>query len=231
MQNLQKYKECLMYLGLVILVAVMLFKQIQPKFISTINLYNQVKTQTEVSKSINKQLSIAKEKVERKKKLRMLDTMTKKIYEPSGNATDSESTFAVLLDDVIEMARRNHIKTHSIQSTIDPEDDVFIKGDKTHYSACKLDMKIISDYTDFEGFISDLYKYNYLINLNSIEIYPYEKNKRILLINLSITLYTFKSEEETRATENTDNADEEKANNSSEDNNEPKKGKSKSSKE
>ncbi len=231
MQNLQKYKECLMYLGLVILVAVMLFKQIQPKFISTINLYNQVKTQTEVSKSINKQLSIAKEKVERKKKLRMLDTMTKKIYEPSGNATDSESTFAVLLDDVIEMARRNHIKTHSIQSTIDPEDDVFIKGDKTHYSACKLDMKIISDYTDFEGFISDLYKYNYLINLNSIEIYPYEKNKRILLINLSITLYTFKSEEETRATKNTDNADEEEANNSNEDNNEPKKGKSKSSKE
>ena len=88
----------------------MLFKQIQPKFISTINLYNQVKTQTEVSKSINKQLSIAKEKVERKKKLRMLDTMTKKIYEPSGNATDSESTFAVLLDDVIEMARRITLK-------------------------------------------------------------------------------------------------------------------------
>ena len=159
MQNLQKYKECLMYLGLVILVAVFLFKQIQPKFISTINLYNQVKTQTEVSNSINKQLSIAKEKVERKKKLRMLDTMTKKIYEPNENATDSESTFAVLLDDVIEIARKNHIKTHSIESTIDPEEDVFIKGDKAHYSACKLDMKIISDYTDFEGFISDLYKY------------------------------------------------------------------------
>ncbi len=228
MQNLQKYKECLMYLGLVILVAVLLFKQVQPKFVSTINLYNQVKTQTEVSNSINKQLSIAKEKVERKKKLRMLDTMTKKIYEPNGNATDSESTFAVLLDDVIEIARKNHIKTHSIQSTIDPEDDVFVKGDKAHYSACKLDMKIISDYTDFEGFISDLYKYNYLINLNSIEIYPYEKNKRILLINLSITLYTFKSEEETQATEKADNADEEEADNSD---NEPKKGKSKKSSE
>lgn len=226
MQNLQKYKECLMYLGLVILVAVFLFKQIQPKFISTINLYNQVKTQTEVSNSINKQLSIAKEKVERKKKLRMLDTMTKKIYEPNenANATDSESTFAVLLDDVIEIARKNHIKTHSIESTIDPEEDVFIKGDKAHYSACKLDMKIISDYTDFEGFISDLYKYNYLINLNSIEIYPYEKNKRILLINLSITLYTFKSEEETQAEENAEKAD--NADNADENSdNEPKKGK------
>ena len=51
-------------------------------------------------------------------------------------------------------------------------------------------MKIVSDYSDFEGFIRDLYAYNYLININNIEIYPYQKNKRILLINLTLTLYS-----------------------------------------
>ena len=205
MKEIEKYKELIMYLALIIIIAVALFKQIQPKFLSTINIFGEVKTQTEVADSISRQLSIAKEKAERKKKLRMLDEMTKKIYEPNGKATDSESTFALLLDDVIEIARKNHIKTHSIKSTLDPEEDVFIKGDKAHYSACKMEMKIISDYTDFKGFISDLYKYPYLINVNSIEVYPYTKNKRILLINLAITLYAMKSSEETAAEENKQN--------------------------
>lgn len=202
MKELEKYKEIIMYLALIIVVAVFLFKQIQPKFISTINIFKQVKEQTTVAESITAQLSTAKQKAERKKKLRMLDDMTKKIYQPNGVATDAESTFAVLLDDIIEITRKNHIKTHSIQSTLDPEDDVFIKGDKVHYSANKLDMKMISDYADFKGFLEDLYKYPYLINVNSVEIYPYSKNKRILLINLSITLYASKSEEDAAAAEN-----------------------------
>lgn len=202
MKELEQYKEVIMYVALIVLVAVALFKQIQPKFLSTIELFNQVKTQTEVSDSISKQLSIAKEKADRKKKLRMLDDMTKKIYQPNGAATDSESTFALLLDDIIEISRKNHIKTHSIRQVIDPEEDVFIKGDKAHYSACKLEMKIISDYTDFKEYISDLYKYPYLVNINDIEIYPYEKNKRILLVNFSLTLYAEKSSEETAQEEN-----------------------------
>lgn len=202
MKELEKYKEILMYLALVIIIAVALFKQIQPKFLATIDIFGQVKSQTEVAQSIAAQLSTAKQKAERKKKLRMLDDMTKKIYQPNGAATDAESTFAVLLDDIIEITRKNHIKTHSIQSTLDPEDDVFIKGDKVHYSANKIDMKIISDYTDFKSFLEDIYKYPYLININNIEIYPYSKNKRILLINLSITLYATKSAEDSAAAEN-----------------------------
>ena len=130
MKELEKYKEAIMYLALIIIVAVALFKQIQPKFLSTIDLFGQVKTQSEVSESISRQLSIAKEKADRKKKLRMLDDMTKKIYVPNGAATDSESTFALLLDDIIEISRKNHIKTHSIRQVVDPEEDVFIKGDK-----------------------------------------------------------------------------------------------------
>ncbi len=196
MKDFERYKEALMYLAIVIVIAVLCFKQVQPKIVSTINLFGEVKTQSEAAQGIAQQLSTAKQKAERKKKLRMLDDITKKIYQPNGAVTDSESTFALLLDDIIEITRKNHIKTHSIQSTLDPEDDVFIKGDKAHYSANKLDMKMISDYTDFKGFLEDLYKYPYLLNINNIEIYPYSKNKRILLINLSITLYAAKSEEE-----------------------------------
>lgn len=191
MNELQKYKESLMYLAGIIVVAVFLFQKIQPEFTRTIDLYKQVGQQKDVAAGISKQLSIAKEKVERKKKMRLLDDMTKKVYSPAeGVSLDADSAFSVLLDDIIEISRKNHIKTHSIQSTLNPSEDVFVKGDKEHFSAYQLDMKIVSDYSDFEGFIRDLYAYNYLININNIEIYPYQKNKRILLINLTLTLYS-----------------------------------------
>lgn len=191
MNELQKYKESLMYLAGIIVVAVFLFQKIQPEFTRTIDLYKQVGQQKDVAAGISKQLSVAKEKIERKKKMRLLDDMTKKVYSPAeGVSLDADSAFSVLLDDIIEISRKNHIKTHSIQSTLNPSEDVFVKGDKEHFSAYQLDMKIVSDYSDFEGFIRDLYAYNYLININNIEIYPYQKNKRILLINLTLTLYS-----------------------------------------
>ena len=191
MNERQKYKESLMYLAGIIVVAVFLFQKIQPEFTRTIDLYKQVGQQKDVAAGISKQLSVAKEKVERKKKMRLLDDMTKKVYSPAeGVSLDADSAFSVLLDDIIEISRKNHIKTHSIQSTLNPSEDVFVKGDKEHFSAYQLDMKIVSDYSDFEGFIRDLYAYNYLININNIEIYPYQKNKRILLINLTLTLYS-----------------------------------------
>ena len=191
MNENQKYKEAIMYLAGIIVLAVFLFQKIQPEFTRTLDLYKQIATQKDVAAGISKQLSVAKEKVERKKKMRLLDDMTKKVYSPAeGVSLDADSAFSVLLDDIIEISRKNHIKTHSIQSTLNPSEDVFVKGDKEHFSAYQLDMKIVSDYSDFEGFIRDLYAYNYLININNIEIYPYQKNKRILLINLTLTLYS-----------------------------------------
>ena len=124
MNELQKYKESLMYLAGIIVVAVFLFQKIQPELTRTIDLYKQVGQQKDVAAGISKQLSVAKEKVERKKKMRLLDDMTKKVYSPAeGVSLDADSAFSVLLDDIIE-------------------------------------------------------------------IYPYQKNKRILLINLTLTLYS-----------------------------------------
>lgn len=196
MNDLKKYKDVILYLSLIVVMVVLLYQQLQPKFLHTVDLFNQVKTQKEVKDSIQNQLTLGREKAERQRKLNLMDDITKKIYTASGIATDTESTFAVLLDDIIEIARKNHIKTHSITSTLNPSEDVFVKGDGAKYSVNKLEMKIVSNYTDFENFISDLYSYHYLININGFEVYPYPKNKRILLINLTITMYSMKDASE-----------------------------------
>ena len=70
MNDLKKYKYCLIALGVIAVTIFVLFKQIQPKVLAIINLSEQVKTQTESAKSIEEQLSIAKQKAERKSKLR-----------------------------------------------------------------------------------------------------------------------------------------------------------------
>lgn len=57
-----------MYLAGIIVVAVFLFQKIQPEFTRTIDLYKQVGQQKDVAAGISKQLSVAKEKVERKRK-------------------------------------------------------------------------------------------------------------------------------------------------------------------
>lgn len=193
MRNITKFKDCFLYLTFIILIAVALFKQIQPRFITVINLFSQIKTQNEVKASMDQQLLTAAAKVAQKKKLRMGNDMVKKMYTPLEGGVDTESAFSVLLDDIIEIARKNHIKTHSIQSSDNPPDDIFVQKGEGKYNAQRLSLKVISDYTDFEGFLRDLFSYNYVVNINEIEIYPYEKNKKILLITLVMTLYSAKS--------------------------------------
>ena len=104
MRNILKFKDCFLYLAFIILIAVALFKQIQPRFIGVINLFRQIKSQNEVKVSMDQQLMTAAAKVAQKKKLRMGNDMVKKIYTPLEGGTDTDSAFSVLLDDIIEIA-------------------------------------------------------------------------------------------------------------------------------
>ena len=78
------------------------------------------------------------------------------------------------------MAKSNNIKTYSIQYEYNPADDAFVAAQKG-YSVCLLKMKIIGSYRDFENFLTDLYKYPYLVSISSYDIVPYYKNKNVLI--------------------------------------------------
>lgn len=46
----------------------------------------------------------------------------------------------------------------------------------------------------FRSYFQDIYNYPYLINLDKISIKPYENNKRILIADVTVTLYSAKNE-------------------------------------
>ena len=48
---------------------------------------------------------------------------------------------------------------------------------------------MIASYSNFANFLRDLYKHEHFLEISKIEIAPYQKNKRILLISLQIKLY------------------------------------------
>lgn len=185
-----KYKEAILYIGFMIFAIVFVVVKMQPKVVELINVEKDLRTQTAESQDLDRKLETLKS-AEMKKQMQV-DKQNKKIYKPGEAGLDAESSFTVIFDDIIEMAKYNSVKVYSIEYVYNPETDEFVKGDPSKYNVCQVDMKLIADYVDMESFFRELYKYPYLVNIDKIELVPYQKNKRILLSNVQLKLYSQK---------------------------------------
>jgi hypothetical protein len=105
---------------------------------------------------------------------------------------DSESIMAEELGDALAILKRNKIKTRSIKYEYDPQSDPFIKNAKNKFSACTLNLDMVADYRAYLNFLRDLYRHEHFMNIGKVEIVPYARNKKILLINMQLTLYAQK---------------------------------------
>lgn len=186
---MHKYKEAILYILLLIVVLVLIISKLKPVIVDTYNTVNDLNSKTAQSADLDRQLEQLKANEAQKMSLA---GQAKNIYKPAEAGLDAESSFTVLFDDIIDMAKYNGIKIFSIQYTYNPTEDEVVKGAGTQYNVCQLDMDIISDYPDLESFLKEIYKYPYLININRFEMAPYEKNKKILLTKLQLKLYSSK---------------------------------------
>jgi Tfp pilus assembly protein PilO len=164
--------------------------KIQPKAVELIDVENQLKAKNiEVSDLDRKIEAIKAANIEKDAKAAQKD---KKIYKSDEVGLDMESSFTVLFDDIIEMAKYNGIKIYSIEYIYDPAEDEVVKAATGKYNVCQLNIQMIADYVDMESFFKEIYKYPYLVNIDNIEIVPYEKNKKLLLTKLKLKLYSAK---------------------------------------
>lgn len=186
---MQRYKEAILYSIFIILMFVYSIVRIRPEITNIINIEKEIGTKTTEFTDLDRRLETLKasemEKLSSSKKL-------KNIYKPAEAGLDAESSFAVLFDDLVEMAKYNSIKIYSIEYIYNPQDDEFVKGAADKYNVCRVKMQVVGDYNDLQSFLRDIYKYPYLINLSKIELTPYEKNKKILLANVQLKLYSQK---------------------------------------
>jgi hypothetical protein len=187
---LLRYKEAILYIFFILVFLIVGVLKIYPQ---VLNVFNIEKNITETSTKVSDlQRKLNELKATAASKTAAQSIQSKKIYKPEGSNLDTETSFSIIFDDIIDMAKYNGVKVYSIEYTYNPSEDVFVKNAAAKYNVCELNMSIIVDYQDLESFLKDIFKYPYLINIGKIEIIPYPKNKKILLTSLQLTLYAEK---------------------------------------
>ncbi|UKI42223.1 MAG: hypothetical protein L6V95_04460 [Candidatus Melainabacteria bacterium] len=71
-------------------------------------------------------------------------------------------------------------------------DDVIITNDPNSFNACGVKLSLIGSYLEFQKFLNELFTYPYLVNMNTIDISPYQRDKRVLIIDVTLHMYAKK---------------------------------------
>jgi len=186
---MQKYKEPILYMIIIIVALILALVSLKPLVVNSFNLGNTIKSKEVELADSGRKLDALKTAEDEKMST---SEQSKKIYKPDTAGMDAESSFSVLLGDIIEMAKYNQVKVYSVSYIYNPPDDEFVKGATSTYNVCQLNMQLVSDYRDLQTFLEDIYKYPYFVTIDKIELAPYMKDKKILLINLQLKLYASK---------------------------------------
>lgn len=139
------------------------------------------------------------------------ESVLKMFFKPISDGLDTEAAISDEFGEILQVMRDNKIKARSVKYDYDPQDDNFVKNAGAKYHVCRVTAEMIASYGNFVGFLRELYKHEHFLDISSIEILPYQKNKRILLVNLQFKLYAQK-DAATAAAEAAAAAEEAKAN-------------------
>lgn len=195
---MNKYKK---YYGLFLFLVVLAISVyycvtvVKSKYDEVTNL--DTKIQTEKQKLTQKR---AQEKIVKEKIKKIKDSVTgsaKKIYTPMESDLGNDSLFFALYNDMLKMITDNSIKIKAIKYAYNPSSDNFVKLGRGAYFVCDVDLELVSNYVNLGKLVQDLYQYPYYIKMNSLEVLPYHKDKKILLSKLSLRLYARTEPDET----------------------------------
>mgnify|MGYP002869956371 CR=1 FL=1 len=180
---------------LILLATVVALVMLVPKVSTNITEYQRTKSEiadkTTQLQQKQEQLEAAKREKEAEKKAQKNNKATalKPFYKAIDSGLDTEAILAGEFAEILQLIRANKIKVRSIKYDYNPEDDNFIKGDRNKYKVARLNTEMIGNYKDYDNFLKELYKHEHFIDIQSVEIVPYRKNKKILLINFKLKLY------------------------------------------
>ena len=190
----EKLKQFLIPI-LVLFITIIALIFLAPKVIQNFQDYRTLKTEVDNNtiklSDKKKQLEDARRKAELEaQKEKNVKQESKAFYKPIESGLDNEAVIAGEFAEILQLIRANKIKVRSIKYDYNPQDDNFIKGSADKYKVARLNTEMIAHYTDYDNFLRELYKHEHFLDIQSIEIVPYRKDKRILLINFKIKLYS-----------------------------------------
>ena len=168
-----------------------------PQVVTNVQSYMATKQEIETKKATlqEKQTKLdgyKKKEAEEKAKEQESKNSDKPFYKPIESGMDTEAVIAGDFNEILQLIRANQIKVRSIKYDYDPSDDNFVSGAGAKYNVARLNMEMIANYSNYDNFLKEMYKHEHFLDLQSVEIVPYKKNKRVLLINFKVKLYAQK---------------------------------------
>lgn len=190
---LDMFKVALIIVVAALLVSIGLLTQIIPQTISYFG--NKTKyADTENRLSAKKaELETAKKNKERQEAMDKEGIEVKAFYrdiKSTGNST--ADILAGEIQEINDLIKFYGIKMYKVNYNYDPADDIFFKEKKDVYGVCKMNMELFASYMKFQSFMKDLYKHEHFLDIQSIEVNPYKKDKSILNIKMELSLYAEK---------------------------------------
>ncbi len=116
----------------------------------------------------------------------------KPFYKPVVEGMDTDAAIAGELEEILQLVRANKIKVRSIKNDSTPKDDKFYQNASAQYNVARLNMEMIANYVNYDNLLKELYKHEHFLDIESVKIVPYKKNKKILLISFNLKLYAKK---------------------------------------
>ncbi len=150
----------------------------------------EIKSKQETIDDLNKSIELAKKnQIEAMSSEQKED---KQIYEPEIKSTDMMVNFNGMLETVLNLAKEAGIKTRTIEFKTIPESDPIKQNHSGTHDATLLQAQMIGTYTELQNFLREIYRHPYLIGIEELKVSPYELDKKILVIDLSLSLYAKK---------------------------------------
>ena len=184
---IKKFQIALGIFALSLIVFIFLVSKVIPEVQKISQIQNDYKTQSSALADSERKLQDLKDAARRKETEN--ENIQKIFFKPISEGLDTEAAISDEFGEILQIVRENKIKMRSVKYDYDPQDDNFVKNAGNRYQVCSVTAEMIASYSNFANFLRELYKHEHFLEISKIEIAPYEKNKRILLISLQIKLY------------------------------------------
>lgn len=184
---MKKFQIALGIFALSLIVFIFLVSKVIPEVQKISQIQTDYKAQSSALADSERKLQDLKDAAKRKEAEN--ENIQKIFFKPISEGLDTEAAISDEFGEILQIVRENKIKMRSVKYDYDPQDDNFVKNAGNRYQVCRVTAEMIASYSNFANFLRELYKHEHFLEISKIEIAPYEKNKRILLISLQIKLY------------------------------------------
>ena len=180
-------RELILAFIVVILITIMGIKQLFLVAVDCKNNFVAKNEKTAVVEDLRVKADAIKKANER---MAQQQDVLKPFYKQDVPQNDSIAAFGGMFEDMVDYIKINGLLLRSIEYNIKPEADLIYKNFATTYNVCEIKLFIIGTYPQLKGFLKDVEMYPYFISVSQLNIVPYESNKKFLLVNMSINLYS-----------------------------------------